>query len=77
MKIRYASKFDNDRIVIVLDDGASDWHIDAGQEYSASQMGALLDRVYDMGYECLPDDECDSEILDSGGVRIYLVPVGA
>jgi hypothetical protein len=40
-------------------------------------MGELLDRIYDMGYEPMPEDECGSEILDSGGVRIYFVPVGA
>jgi len=77
MKIRYASKFDNDRIVIVLDSAVFDWHIDAGPGYNASQMDALLRHVYIMGYEPMPEDECGSEILDSGGVRIYLVPVGA
>ena len=76
LHICYASKFDSDRITIVLDSAVFDWHIGAEQGYSSSQMAALLDHLYDMGYEPLPEDECGAEILDSGGVRIYLVPVG-
>jgi len=75
MKIRYSSKFDSDRIAVVLDSPAEDWHIDAEPGYSSSQMGVLLDRVYDMGFEPMSEDECGAEILPSGGVRIYFAPV--
>jgi protein-L-isoaspartate O-methyltransferase len=77
MKIHYASQFDSDRIKIVLDNSALDWHIDAGSGYRASQMAALLSRVCSMGYETLPADECEDEILPNGDIRIYLVPVSA
>jgi hypothetical protein len=74
MKIHYASKFDSDRITIVLDNSESDWHIDAGPEYRSSQMDALLGRIYGMGYEPLPESECGPEILPDGSIRIYLAP---
>ena len=77
MKIHYSSQFDSGTIAVVLDSDAEDWHIDAGPGYRSSQMAALLDRTYSMGYEPLDADECEPEILDNGGVRIYLVPVGA
>ena len=73
MKISYSSQFDY--IKIVLDQCAEDWHIDAGPDYSSSQMKALLGRVYGMGYEAMSADECEPEILPDGSVRIYLVPV--
>ena len=65
---------DSDRITTVLDSDAFDWHIDAKEGYSSSQMAAVVARVYGMGYEVLPDDECDPVILPDGSIRIYLVP---
>lgn len=76
IQIRYSARFDGDCIAVVLDSRAEDWHIDAAPGYSGTQMAALLDRVYGMGYEPLPEEECEAEILPDGGVRIYLVPVG-
>ena len=73
----HTAKFDNDRITVVLDDGAEDWHVDAEQGYDSSVMGALIERIYGMGYEAMSEDECEAEILDSGAVRVYYVPVGA
>jgi hypothetical protein len=75
MKIRYSTKFDGDRILVVLDNDESDWHVDAGPGYSSTQMGALLERIYSMGYKAMPESECGSELLSDGSVRIYLVPV--
>jgi len=74
MKIRYSSKFDSDRITVVLDERAEDFHVDAKRGYNSDHMDLVLDHIYDMGYETLPDDECEAEILDSGAIRIYLVP---
>ena len=76
MKIRYSAKFDSDRIAVVLDERAEDFHVDAEPGYNSSYMDLVLDRIYDMGYEPMSEDECEAEILDGGGVRIYLVPVG-
>lgn len=74
---RWSAEVDLGRIMAVLDPDAFDFHVDAQPGYSPYVMGELLGRIRDLGFEPLPDDECEAEILPSGGVRIYLVPVSA
>jgi hypothetical protein len=61
--------------MLVVDEDAYDFHIDARPGYKASAMKTVLDAARSRGLEPLDEDECEPELLEDGTVRIYLAPI--
>ncbi|AKY03340.1 hypothetical protein AVT22_gp30 [Streptomyces phage Caliburn] len=65
---------DRGRIVIRLDFDGFDFHIVAYEGYTPSLMKSTLSQLDRLGLATLGDEDRDPEILECGGVRIYLAP---
>ncbi len=60
---------------VVLDTCSFDFHMDVDPQAPTHLLPGLIERLGNVGYEPLPEDECEPELLDSGRTRIYLVPI--
>lgn len=60
---------------MVLDTAAFDFHMDVAPEALQPVVAAALEQARRLGFEPIPDDECEPELLRNGSTRIYLVPV--
>ncbi|MEU0344255.1 hypothetical protein ABZ092_36275 [Streptomyces bobili] len=60
-------------IVLSVDYGDEDFHIDAKPGHSPADMRTVLAQARARGLEPMDADECEPEILEDGAIRIYLV----
>ncbi|MBQ0949260.1 MULTISPECIES: hypothetical protein [unclassified Streptomyces] len=60
-------------IVLSVDYGDEDYHIDAKPGHRPADMKAVLAQARARGLEPMDADECEPELLEDGTVRIYLV----
>ncbi|MFG2923868.1 hypothetical protein ACGFYA_20460 [Streptomyces sp. NPDC048305] len=60
-------------IVLSVDYGDEDFHIDAKLGHSPADMRTVLAQARARGLEPMDADECEPEILEDSTIRIYLV----
>ncbi|XVV02750.1 hypothetical protein ACQPW3_36185 [Actinosynnema sp. CA-248983] len=63
------------QLIIHLDTIAFDFHMDVAPDASIEWVRGGLAYLDLLGYEPIPLEECDPELLDNDWVRRYFVPI--
>lgn len=68
----FKQQIDSGHISVVLDAVEQDWHIDAAPDHNRVVLRRVLEKLSRWGYEPIPAEECEEELLENGAVRVYL-----
>ncbi|WP_394615869.1 hypothetical protein JNUCC0626_40065 [Lentzea sp. JNUCC 0626] len=62
-------------MMVYLDVGEFDFHIDAAPEARTCRIRLALSLTRQLGFQPIPVEECEPELLDNGWTRMYLAPI--
>ncbi|WP_329793897.1 hypothetical protein V1227_19000 [Lentzea sp. DG1S-22] len=63
------------RVRFYLDTEEFNFYVDVAPDTASRWVAHTLTHLALLGYEPIPLDECEAELLDDGWVRRYLVPI--
>lgn len=62
-------------VQVTLDTAQFDFHMDVAPDCPPTMPGLVLAQLHRLGFEAMDEDECESELLRNGSIRVYLCPI--
>lgn len=69
--ISFHQTIDTGSITIVLDAESEDWHVETRADHDPAMLRTTIAKLSRWGYEPIPEEECEAELMENGNVRIY------
>jgi hypothetical protein len=66
----------HDAIAVAVRPDAEEYYVTIPPEVSLRQLERLDELLAEMGLELMDEDECPSELLEDGSVRVWCAQVG-